>query len=79
VRIVAGSTALVALSASLLSGVDPWTCLGRGALGYVAGHVAAGVWCALFPPESVEDLDEPDSAPDGAVAESGNGAAKRAA
>lgn len=79
VRIVAGSTALVALSASLLSGADPWTCLGRGALAYIAGHMAAGVWCALFPPETVEDLDESESDSSVGQGESGSGAARKAA
>jgi hypothetical protein len=46
-KIVAGLMALVALGASVVSGAETWTCLTRGALAYVAGHVAGAFWEAL--------------------------------
>ncbi|MBX3112739.1 MAG: hypothetical protein KF857_12115 [Fimbriimonadaceae bacterium] len=39
--------ALVALGASVVSGAETWTCLARGGIAYVVGHVAGAFWEAL--------------------------------
>lgn len=57
VKLVAGILALIALAASLLSGVDPVECLARGAIAYLVGWIGASVWCALF------DVNSASSAP----------------
>ena len=63
-QLAACLTALSALTASLLSAVDPVSCLIRGLLGYVIARILAGFWCALFVSPSVETSgDVQDEAP----------------
>lgn len=61
-KFVAATMALAALATSLVSGVDPATCLLRGAAAFFIGRILAGIWCALLPSENVgmEGSPEPD-------------------
>lgn len=62
VKIVASATALAALGSSLVSNVDPLTCLLRGVIGYFVGKVFGEVWCALFPgTRKTVDLEESET------------------
>lgn len=47
-KVVGGILALVALAASILSGVDPVACLLRAAIAYIVGWFAAQLWYVFF-------------------------------
>lgn len=47
-RFVGSLTALTALSACVLTGIDPYTTVLRGIVAYAAGHFAGAVWDAIF-------------------------------
>ncbi len=47
-KVIAGILALVALAASILSGVEPVACLLRAVIAYVVGWFAAQLWYVFF-------------------------------
>lgn len=47
-KVIGGLLALIALSASLLAGVDPWGTLLRGFIAYVVGLFLAQLWYVFF-------------------------------
>lgn len=47
-RFVGSLTALTALSACVLTGMDPYTTILRGIVAYAAGHFAGALWDAIF-------------------------------
>lgn len=63
--VVGGILAIVALSMSLMTGADSWTCLGRGLAAFLVGHVSASVfWAVLGPVKTKPDVvsePEPES------------------
>ena len=46
-KVVGGLLALVALASSIFSGNDPWTCLFRGAIAFIAGSIVSTLWVAV--------------------------------
>ncbi|MCW5936505.1 MAG: hypothetical protein KIT11_04270 [Fimbriimonadaceae bacterium] len=57
-QLASGLMALAALTACLMSGVDPVTSLVRGGIAYLVGRSLAGLWCALFPASDVDTVVE---------------------
>lgn len=47
-KVIAGIMALVALAASILSGVEPVACLLRGVIAYIVGWTATQLWYVFF-------------------------------
>lgn len=60
--VIGGLMALVALAASILSGVDPVSCLMRGLIAYLVGAMATHVWYVFFAVRVVEDSDSSSDA-----------------
>lgn len=47
-KLVASLTALTALAAAVLAGIDPWTTFLRGVIAFMVGHLAGTLWEVIF-------------------------------